>query len=190
MVGGYDESLKATEDVDICQRVALSGWALFFEPEAKCVHASRTNVKDLARQWFTYGYWSAFVLKKNKGKRCEVFVSLSSRPRINRYLRILGTDRSPFPALVFLSYFPIMNLIGVAALLSLAKGFGLAAFLLCFVLGLLALGLNLSNPVLRSIPFKRRVDYWCMTYLINASCMLGSFIGGIRCGMLYFYPGL
>lgn len=189
-MGMYDESLKATEDVDICRRAALSGWELFFEPQAKCVHGARKNIRALIIQWLRYGYWSAFALKKYRQKSSEIFVCFHSRPRINRYIRFLGTDKLPFSVLLFISYFPMMCLLAISILLSLCMGFGHATLFLFTLFIFLSGVLYLSNPLVRWAAFRRFFDYVFITFLINASCMLGSFVGGLRNGMLYMYPGL
>lgn len=109
---------------------------------------------------------------------------------MNRYMRLFGSDRFPFPVLLFVSYYPILLLLAVSALVSLMAGMKQIAFAAFFILVFLAGIVYYSNPVVRSAGARGFLDLVCMTSLINLSCMLGSILGGLRNRMLYMYPGL
>lgn len=63
-VGNYDESLLVNEDYEFNTRVRKSSGIVWIDPAIRCVYYSRSNLRALARQYFTYGYWKYKMLKK------------------------------------------------------------------------------------------------------------------------------
>jgi len=189
-VGYYDEKCrKAAEDADLCGRVAGAGWSLFYERRAACYHEARTDLRGLLKQWLSYGYHGAHFFHKRQRHRCEIYLSCEARPRIYRYHRILQTNLSPLSIQLFLSYFPLSHLIALLILATIWAGHSAVASLLTLALLVTALVLYRKSP-LRKLTFKQLFIYGVLTYLINASCILGSIAAGLKNRKLFLYPGL
>lgn len=54
-VGGFDESLRSGEDVDLLWRLVEAGYRVRYQPESTVVHADRPTWRALARQRAFYG---------------------------------------------------------------------------------------------------------------------------------------
>ena len=188
--GYYDEQCVASEDVDMCKRVANGGWRLFYEPTAACFHEPRRTLWALVKQWFWYGRAAAFVFHKHQTRRFEVFASLDPRPRIFSYRRILGARRFPVRGLLFVNYFTILASAALLLAVSLAAAaYGCAAVLLA-ALAAGAAFVHLSNPVLKRRSVREILVYYLVGLAINGACTAGGLIGGLRRGMLYLHPGV
>ena len=46
-VGGFDERCRTGEDVDVCLRLADSGYDLWYQPSASVIHLHRTSLRQL-----------------------------------------------------------------------------------------------------------------------------------------------
>jgi glycosyltransferase involved in cell wall biosynthesis len=66
-VGLYDESLLTNEDYEFNTRVRQSGGQIWLDPQIRCVYFSRRNLKELASQYWRYGFWKAQMLKRYPG---------------------------------------------------------------------------------------------------------------------------
>lgn len=66
-VGLYDESLLTNEDYEFNTRVRQSGGKIWLDPQIRCVYFSRRNLKELASQYWRYGFWKAQMLKRYPG---------------------------------------------------------------------------------------------------------------------------
>ncbi|MGX9789919.1 mycofactocin biosynthesis glycosyltransferase MftF [Mycobacterium sp. MMS18-G62] len=74
-VGGFDETLKSGEDVDLCWRFIEAGARLRYEPIALVAHDHRTQLRDwLARKSF-YGESAAPLSIRHPGKTAPLVVS-------------------------------------------------------------------------------------------------------------------
>jgi mycofactocin system glycosyltransferase len=74
-VGGFDETLKSGEDVDLCWRFIEAGARLRYEPIALVAHNHRTQLRDwLARKSF-YGESAAPLSIRHPGKTAPLVVS-------------------------------------------------------------------------------------------------------------------
>lgn len=74
-VGGFDESLRSGEDVDLCWRLIESGARLRYEPVALVAHDHRTQL----REWFSrrsfYGEAAAPLAVRHPGKTAPLVIS-------------------------------------------------------------------------------------------------------------------
>lgn len=74
-VGGFDETLKSGEDVDLCWRFVDSGARLRYEPIALVAHDHRTDL----REWFIrkafYGSSAAPLTVRHPGKTAPLVIS-------------------------------------------------------------------------------------------------------------------
>ena len=74
-VGGFDETLKSGEDVDLCWRFIEAGARLRYEPIALVAHDHRTQLRDwLARKTF-YGESAAPLSIRHPGKTAPLVIS-------------------------------------------------------------------------------------------------------------------
>ena len=189
-IGLYDEEYeKAAEDADICRRAAGAGWDLFYEQGAICHHEARRNIKELVKQWLSYGYYGGRFFERGQKFRCEIFISLDAQPRVNRFFRLFKTDKTPFRILLFLTYFPLFHLLGFFILASLLAGLHVLALFLSG--GLFASSIILYlRSALRKLSFRELLVYATVTYLINLGHLLGGFAGGLKRRMLFLYAGV
>lgn len=63
-IGGFDETLLANEDYEFNTRVRQSGGIVYLDPEIRSVYFSRSTLKQLAIQYFRYGFWKLRMLKR------------------------------------------------------------------------------------------------------------------------------
>ena len=74
-VGGFDETLKSGEDVDLCWRFIEAGARLRYEPIATVAHDHRTKLRDwLGRKSF-YGESAAPLAVRHPGKTAPLVIS-------------------------------------------------------------------------------------------------------------------
>src|SRR5579884_1800270 len=77
-VDGFDETLRAGEDVDLCWRLVESGARLRYEPIALVAHDHRTQLRDwLARKAF-YGSSAAPLSARHPDKTAPLVISGSA----------------------------------------------------------------------------------------------------------------
>lgn len=74
-MGGFDETLRSGEDVDLCWRLIEAGARLRYEPIALVAHDHRTEL----REWFTrkafYGSSAAPLSMRHPGKTAPLVIS-------------------------------------------------------------------------------------------------------------------
>jgi mycofactocin glycosyltransferase len=74
-VGGFDETLKSGEDVDLCWRFVEAGARLRYEPIAMVAHEHRTQLREwFARRAF-YGESAAPLSVRHPGKTAPLVIS-------------------------------------------------------------------------------------------------------------------
>ncbi len=66
-VGGFDESLRAGEDVDLVWRLVEAMWRCRYEPASTVHHAARPTWATWARQRITYGSSAGPLAKRHPG---------------------------------------------------------------------------------------------------------------------------
>jgi len=63
-IGYYDETLEINEDYELNHRIRQSGAQVWIDPRIRAVYYSRGDLRSLARQYFSYGYWKVRMLKR------------------------------------------------------------------------------------------------------------------------------
>ncbi len=63
-IGYYDESLLTNEDYEFNTRVRQAGGTVWLDPSIRSTYFARANLKELARQYWRYGYWKARMLRR------------------------------------------------------------------------------------------------------------------------------
>jgi succinoglycan biosynthesis protein ExoA len=61
-IGLYDETLLSNEDYEYNARIRNEGGVVWFDPEIQSKYISRSTFRDLARQYWRYGYWKFQML--------------------------------------------------------------------------------------------------------------------------------
>ena len=74
-VGGFDETLRYGEDVDLVWRLDAAGWRCRYEPASVVEHEPRPSWAALVRQRFAYGSSSAPLAVRHPGALAPVRVS-------------------------------------------------------------------------------------------------------------------
>lgn len=63
-IGKYDETLLINEDYEFNTRIRKAGGKIWVDPAIRCVYYSRPNLRSLAGQYFTYGFWKYLMLRR------------------------------------------------------------------------------------------------------------------------------
>jgi succinoglycan biosynthesis protein ExoA len=66
-IGPYDESLLTNEDYEFNLRVRRAGGVVWLDPSIRSYYFARSTLKDLARQYWRYGYWKARMVRRFPG---------------------------------------------------------------------------------------------------------------------------
>jgi hypothetical protein len=64
-LGGYNESLLTNEDYEFNYRARMARHAVILDSSIRCTYVARSTLKDLAAQYFRYGWWKASMLKQH-----------------------------------------------------------------------------------------------------------------------------
>ena len=63
-IGMFDENLLSNEDYELNVRLKQSGGKIWMDPSIETIYFARSNLRDLSRQYWRYGYWKAQMLRK------------------------------------------------------------------------------------------------------------------------------
>jgi succinoglycan biosynthesis protein ExoA len=66
-IGPFDENLLTNEDYEFNVRVRKSGGIVWFDPEIRSTYIARSTLKELAEQYWRYGYWKSQMLNRYPG---------------------------------------------------------------------------------------------------------------------------
>jgi hypothetical protein len=66
-VGLFDESLHSNEDYEFNTRIRLNGGRVWLDPGIVTVYFARSTIRELARQYWRYGYWKFRMLRRYPG---------------------------------------------------------------------------------------------------------------------------
>ncbi len=171
-IGLYDPDLQASEDVDICARIARDRWFIYKCPDMVLFHRPRPNLVSLLRQWWGYGLNIPKVYRKYSPGHLELYVYWPP----NRFLQLLQRDELPFTCCLFVHPFLVMHLLGLAANLMHSKVLALLALVsaLLYVLPDLSGGLGW-----------RSFKVGCIRYLLNWVFSLSHLVGAWKYRCLY-----
>lgn len=65
-IGLFDESLIRNQDDDISFRILQTGYKIFMTQEVWSDYFTREKYAQVAQQFYQYGFWKPFLLKKHK----------------------------------------------------------------------------------------------------------------------------
>ena len=74
-IGGFDESLRAGEDVDLLWRLDEAGWRCRYEPSVEVRHDPRASWSEWVRQRMTYGSSAAPLARRHPGALAPIRMS-------------------------------------------------------------------------------------------------------------------
>jgi len=63
-IGPFDETLHSNEDYEFNARIRQSGGRVWLDPEIVTVYYARSSLRELARQYWRYGYWKFRMLRR------------------------------------------------------------------------------------------------------------------------------
>ena len=63
-IGMFDETLLTNEDYEFNTRLRQSGGRVWMDPTIQSIYFARSNYKELAQQYWRYGYWKAQMLRR------------------------------------------------------------------------------------------------------------------------------
>jgi len=63
-IGLFDETLLSNEDYEFNARIRQFGGRVWLDPEIVTVYYARSTLKELARQYWRYGYWKFRMLRR------------------------------------------------------------------------------------------------------------------------------
>jgi len=66
-IGGFDETLLANEDYELNTRIRQAGGKIWLDQNIQVQYYSRSTLRQLARQYWRYGYWKAAMLRRYPG---------------------------------------------------------------------------------------------------------------------------
>ena len=56
-IGHYNEALLSNEDYEFNARIRKDGGIVWFDPKIQSTYYARSNLRDLAKQYWRYGFW-------------------------------------------------------------------------------------------------------------------------------------
>jgi succinoglycan biosynthesis protein ExoA len=63
-IGPFDETLLTNEDYEFNTRITKSGKKVWLDPAIRSVYYARATLRQLAKQYWRYGYWKQQMLKR------------------------------------------------------------------------------------------------------------------------------
>ena len=66
-IGGYDEDLVRNQDDEFNFRLIQSGGKIWLDPRIKSIYYNRNSILKLSKQYFQYGFYKLFVIRKRNG---------------------------------------------------------------------------------------------------------------------------
>ena len=66
-LGGFGEDLVRHQDYELNLRLRQSGGRIYFSPDLVVRYHNRASFASLARQYYQYGWWKAYVTMQNPG---------------------------------------------------------------------------------------------------------------------------
>jgi uncharacterized membrane protein len=63
-LGGFDETLLSNEDYEFNVRVRRRGGVVWMDPDIRSTYMARATLKEVARQYWRYGYWKHHMLRR------------------------------------------------------------------------------------------------------------------------------
>ena len=114
-LGGFDEDLVRNQDDELSLRIINSGGIIFQSRLVKSFYKTRTNFRNLFKQFFQYGYWKFPILLKHKSQAKARHFLAPSIAFIYIVFSFVSIFSNLFPNLLLIFpiiiYFIILNII-------------------------------------------------------------------------------
>jgi succinoglycan biosynthesis protein ExoA len=92
-IGWFDETLLTNEDYEFNVRIRKAGGRVWMDPAIRSAYRARSGFRELARQYWRYGFWKARMLRRY--------------PETFRWRQLAGVFVLSFPLLALLAiWFP------------------------------------------------------------------------------------
>lgn len=101
LAGGYDETMRVAEDVDLVWRLAAAGWRVRYEPAALVAHEHPTSVVAWARRRAFYGTGAADLAARHGSAVAPIVASPWSAAA---WLSLLAGRRGPVCSAAILAW--------------------------------------------------------------------------------------
>lgn len=176
-LGGYSEPIWASEDVEICSRIAKTDWRMYRCPRMFMQHRGRTSIRKLLSQWWGYGINIPTIFKARNPGDVEAILTTSS----GDCLRMVQRYNMPVTACVFVHSFLLMHLFFLVAVLLAVFGWKLAA-LACLVASA-GLAWEYTRPDREQYTGPSKLIV--VRYLVNLAFFLSHIVGSYRARCLY-----
>jgi hypothetical protein len=180
-LGGYDPHLPASEDVDLCFRLALSAtWVACREPGVIIRHKARKTLRATLRQMWNWGINLARPYRRTGITGIYLYWVSPQRKTITRDLEI-----ATFPILVsiFVTPFHLLHALTVLSVLLAVYGAMIPA-LLCATLTLASGHLYLQDILHLGLRRWPTLKLAVVHYLTNVTFITAAFLGGLSTGMI------
>jgi len=180
-LGGYDEEMQTSEDVELCMRLAVGRrWVACREPGVIIRHKARRTVAALRRQIWGWGIRLGLAYRKT-GRRG--FYVYRIDPRTQSIRQGMELPFVPGLACVFVADFHILHVLVLAAVALCVAGAWLPAA--ACALPAVALLRRYVEPVRDRMPGRwQTVKLALVHYIADWTFLLACFVGGLRAGML------
>jgi glycosyltransferase involved in cell wall biosynthesis len=63
-IGMFDETLLTNEDYEFNTRIRKAGGRIWLDPSIRSIYFARSNLKELGRQYWRYGFWKWRMLRR------------------------------------------------------------------------------------------------------------------------------
>ncbi len=64
-IGGFNETLLSNEDYEFNTRIKENGGRIWLNPNIRSTYFARSTIRELARQYWRYGFWKWQMLKRH-----------------------------------------------------------------------------------------------------------------------------
>ncbi len=157
-VGLFDEHFVRNQDDEFSFRLRLRGEKVYISPKVKSFYFVRSSPKKLFKQYFQYGYWRYFVLKKHK-KQISFRQLIPSLFLLSLLLSVLGGIY--FSSLLMFLAIPTIYLFSIfIASISKIKKYGIKIgiyYIFSVIILHVSYGLGLIWAVIKGIFTKKKI---------------------------------
>lgn len=165
-IGMYDTNLLTNEDYEFNTRIREAGGKVWFDPSIQSKYIARSTWKDLARQYWRYGYWKVKMLERYPQ---SIRWRQALPPLLVLGLVVTLALSFVVPAIIykfislFASYLIVLFIIGTIAAIKQRKlflilGLPVSIMIMHLTWGTAFLVSVLQSVAVRILPFRKRVN--------------------------------
>jgi cellulose synthase/poly-beta-1,6-N-acetylglucosamine synthase-like glycosyltransferase len=183
--GEFDTACVTGEDLDLCVRVARSGFEMWHQPDARVVHHDRKTVGAVLKQFYYYGYAHAYLFRKHlPSRRLQVYrYRPADGSKTAVAVRCVLDVPSPVYAMVYVGAYQILHLALLGALIFALMALPLATWIAVSIAVVSAASYcRLTFEMRRPFQSLALCGLW---YLVHGAYSLGGFLGGLKHGVFF-----